>query len=291
MVKKKLSAFDVINTCILSLFAFVCAYPFYYLIIYSLSNSTEVARTDIWFLPVGFTIRNYKVLLSKPDIWRAMFISGARAVLGTTIMLTCSSFLAYLLSQRKLIGRKFFYRMTVVTMYLNAGIIPYFIIMKNYGLKNNFLLYIIPGAISAYNMILIKNYIESLPFEMSEAAIVDGANHFQIFAKVIMPVCKPVLAAVGVFGAVGQWNSWQDNFYLVRNSNLKTLQLYLVEQLQTLDTSVIADINMALEKAQKTSSMSVKTCIAVITMIPVMLVYPFLQKYFVKGIMLGSIKG
>ena len=290
-MKKRLGAFDWANSIILILIAFMCAYPFYYLIIYSLSNSVEVARNDIWFFPVGFTVENYKVLFRNEDIWRAMFISASRAVLGTGITLICSSFLAFLLSQKELIGRKFFYKMTVITMYLHAGIIPYFIVMKNYGLKNNYLLYIIPGAISAYFVILIKNYIQSLPQELSEAAIVDGATYPQIYAKIIMPVCKPVLAAVGVFSAVSQWNSWQDNFYLVRERNLKTLQLFLVEMLQTVDTTLITDINMALDKMNQTSSLSVKACIAVITMLPVMLVYPLLQKYFVKGIMLGSVKG
>lgn len=290
-MKQKIGVFDWVNTIVLVLIAFVCAYPFYYLIIYSLSNSIEVARNDIWFLPVGFTIENYKVLFRNKDIWQAMFISASRAVLGTMVTLLCSSFLAFLLSQKDLIGRKFFYKMTVITMYLHAGIIPYFIVMKNYGLKNNYLLYIIPGAISAYFVILIKNYIESLPQELSEAAIVDGATYPQLYAKIIMPVCKPVLAAVGVFSAVSQWNSWQDNFYLVRERSLKTLQLYLVEMLQTVDTTLITDINMALEKMNQTSSLSVKACIAVITMLPVMIVYPLLQKYFVKGIMLGSVKG
>ena len=291
MLNKKIGVFDVINVFVLGLVAFLCAYPFYYLIIYSLSNSTEVARTDIWLLPAGFTLYNYEVLLKDPDIWQAFFVSAARTVIGTVLTVFCSAFLAYLLTRRELPCRKFFYRMTVLTMYLNAGLIPYFIIMKNYGLKNNFLLYVIPGAIGAYFVILIKTYMESLPSELAEAATVDGAGPFTIFYKIIMPVCKPILASVSVFSAVNQWNSWQDNFYLVRERSLKTLQLYLVEMLSTLDMTLINDVNTALEQMQKTSSLSMKACIAVVTMLPVMLVYPFFQKYFVKGIMVGSIKG
>lgn len=291
MLNKKIGVFDVINVFVLGLVAFLCAYPFYYLIIYSLSNSTEVARTDIWLLPAGFTLYNYEVLLKDPDIWQAFFVSAARTVIGTVLTVFCSAFLAYLLTQKELPCRKFFYRMTVLTMYLNAGLIPYFIIMKNYGLKNNFLLYVIPGAIGAYFVILIKTYMESLPSELAEAATVDGAGPFKIFYKIIMPVCKPILASVSVFSAVNQWNAWQDNFYLVRERSLKTLQLYLVEMLSTLDMTLINDVNTALEQMQKTSSLSMKACIAVVTMLPVMLVYPFFQKYFVKGIMVGSIKG
>ena len=291
MLNKKIGVFDVINVFVLGLVAFLCAYPFYYLIIYSLSNSTEVARTDIWLLPAGFTLYNYEVLLKDPDIWQAFFVSAARTAIGTVLTVFCSAFLAYLLTRKELPCRKFFYRMTVLTMYLNAGLIPYFIIMKNYGLKNNFLLYVIPGAIGAYFVILIKTYMESLPSELAEAATVDGAGPFTIFYKIIMPVCKPILASVSVFSAVNQWNSWQDNFYLVRERSLKTLQLYLVEMLSTLDMTLINDVNTALEQMQKTSSLSMKACIAVVTMLPVMLVYPFFQKYFVKGIMVGSIKG
>lgn len=290
-MKQKLGAFDFINATFMILFAFLCCYPFFYLVIYSLSTSSLTAIQDIWFLPVGATLRNYGVLMKKPEIWNAFFVSAARAVIGTAITVVCSSFLAYLLSQKELIGRKLFYRMTVITMYLEAGIIPYFIIMKTYGLKNNFLLYVIPSALSAYFIILIKNYIESLPAEMSEAARIDGANHFQLYGKIIFPVCKPVLSAVCVFSAVNQWNSWQDNFYLVRDRSLKTLQLYLVEMMQTLDSTMITDVNMALQHAQRTSSLSMKACIAVITMLPVMLVYPLMQRYFVKGIMLGAVKG
>lgn len=290
-MKPRIGIFDAVNTLIMALFAFICCYPFFYLVIYSISTSSLTAVKDIWFLPVGPTLQNYKVLLRKPEIWNAFMISLARAIIGTAITVVCSSFLAYLLSQRELIGRRFFYRMTVITMYLDAGIIPYFIIMKTYGLKNNFLLYVIPSALSAYFIILIKNYIESLPIEMSEAARVDGANHFQLYGKIIFPVCKPVLSAVCVFSAVNQWNSWQDNFYLVRERSLKTLQLYLVEMMQTLDSTMITDVNMALQQAERTSSLSMKACIAVLTMVPVMLVYPLMQRYFVKGIMLGAVKG
>lgn len=290
-MKQKIGVFDVINTTLMVLFAFICCYPFFYLVIYSLSTSSLTAIQDIWFWPVGATFQNYAVLLKKPEIWNAFFISAARAIIGTIITVICSSFLAYLLSQKELIGRKFFYRMTVITMYLEAGLIPYFIIMKTYGLKNSFLLYIIPSAVTAYFVILIKNYIESLPRELNEAALIDGANHFQIYGRVIFPVCKPVLSAVCVFSAVNQWNMWQDNFYLVRDRELKTLQLYLVEMMQTLDSTMITDVNMALQHAQRTSSLSMKACIAVITMLPVMVVYPLMQRYFVKGIMLGAVKG
>ncbi len=287
----KVGAFDIINVTILSLLAFVCVYPFYYLIIYSLSNSTEATRHGIWLLPVGFTVKNYKTLFQRGDIWMATFISASRAVIGTIVHVACSSFFAYLLTKKDLIGRKIFYRLLVITMYLNAGIIPYFMVMKAYGLKDNYLLYILPGAVGAYNVILIKTYMENIPAELEEAARIDGAGYFKAFVKVIFPVCTPVLATVTIFSAVSQWNSWQDNFYLVRDPKLKTLQLLLMEYLQNMDSTLITDINTALDRMNRTSTLSLKTCISVITMIPIMLVYPLFQKYFVKGIMLGSVKG
>lgn len=290
-LNRKIKIFPIVNYIILGLFALLCTYPFYYLIIYSLSNSTEVTRHGIWLLPAGFTVENYKVLFKNGDILQAMLISASRAVLGTIISIACSSLFAYLLTKKELIGRKIFYRMLVITMYLNAGIIPYFIVMKAYGLKNNYLLYIIPTAIVAFYVILLKTYIEGIPPELEDAAKIDGAGYFCTFARVIFPVCLPVLATVAVFSAVNQWNSWQDNFYLVQDRNLKTLQLLLLEQLQSVDSTLISDVNMAADRADQTSSLSMKACISVITMLPVMLIYPFLQKFFVKGILLGAVKG
>lgn len=291
MLQKKPHIFPIVNYIILGLFALLCTYPFYYLIIYSLSNSTEVARHGIWLLPAGFTIENYKVLFKDSSILQAALVSASRAVLGTILSIACSSLFAYLLSKKELIGRKIFYRMLVITMYLNAGIIPYFIVMKAYGLKNNYLLYIIPSAVVAFYVILLKTYIEGLPPELEDAAKIDGAGYFRTFVRVIFPVCTPVLATVAVFSAVNQWNSWQDNFYLVQDRNLKTLQLLLLEQLQSIDSTLISDVNMAADRANQTSSLSMKACISVITMLPVMLIYPFFQKFFVKGILLGAVKG
>ena len=251
----------------------------------------EAARADIWLWPAGFTVENYAYLLRKGDILHAALVSASRAVLGTAVTLLCSSFYAFLLSKEALPGKKFLYRMLVITMYLNAGLIPYYIVMKAYGLGNNYLLYILPSAVGAFYVILIKTYIENIPPALEEAARIDGAGHVAVFARVILPVCLPVLATIAVFSAVNQWNSWQDNFYLVRDRNLKTLQLLLLEYLQSMDSTIISDINTAAQKAGRTSSLSLKTCISVLTMLPIMLVYPFLQKYFIQGILIGSVKG
>lgn len=289
--KKKVSLFDICNITFFVLFALICFYPFYYLIVYSLSNSTEVARATPWLLPKGFTLNNYKTMLTRGEIGNAFMISASRAILGTIITVFCSSFFAYLLTQRKLVFRRAIYRMLVITMYLNAGIIPYFIIMRTYRLNNSFLLYIIPTAIGAFYVVLIKTYIENVPPALEEAAKIDGAGYITCFIRVILPVCLPILATIAIFSAVNQWNAWQDNFYLVRVRELKTLQLQLLEYLQSMDTVMLGDINTAVQRAQRTSSLSLKACISVITMFPVMVVYPLFQRFFVKGIMIGSVKG
>jgi ABC-type sugar transport system, permease component len=163
--------------------------------------------------------------------------------------------------------------------------------MKNYGFKNNFLLYIIPSAIVPFYVILIKTYMEQLPECMEESAKVDGASYFLIFIRIIMPLSLPVLATVAIYSAVTQWNTWQDNFYLVHSRSLKTLQLLLLDYLQTMNQNIINNVSEASQRAWQVSTTTIQMSISVISMIPILLVYPFLQRYFVKGIMLGAVKG
>lgn len=288
---KKVSAFDYINVVLSVLFALVCIYPFYYLLTYSLSDSVEAAKGSAWLFPVKMNVENYARLFVRKEILNAFFISTARTVLGTAITVVCSSFFAFVLAKRELLFRRTIYRMLIITMYLNAGLIPYFIIMKTYGLNNNFLLYIIPSAVGAFFVILVKTYIEQIPDALEEAARMDGAGHLIVYWRIIMPICLPVLATIAIYSAVGQWNSWQDNLFLVRDRTLKTLQLQLLEYLQSMDSTIVSDIKTASMKAGQVSTMSIKASISVITMIPIICVYPFLQRYFIKGILIGSIKG
>lgn len=283
--------FDISNYIFLTLFAFICCYPFYYLIIYSLSDSVEAAKGIVLFWPRGLNFITYKTLLVRKDIMTGVFISVSRVILGTGVTMFCSAFFAYLLSKKTLIFRKLMYRMMVITMYLNAGLIPYYITMKNYGFKNNFLLYIIPSAIVPFYVILIKTYMEQLPECMEESAKVDGASYFLIFIRIIMPLSLPVLATVAIYSAVTQWNTWQDNFYLVHSRSLKTLQLLLLDYLQTMNQNIINNVSEASQRARQVSTTTIQMSISVISMIPILLVYPFLQRYFVKGIMLGAVKG
>ena len=283
---------DIFIYIICILLMLVCIYPFYYVIIYSISDPAEAAK-GLFLLPKGFSMETYKGIMKTNDIPSAYMVSIARTFLGTAITIFCSSFFAYLVANQKMYYRKFVYRFVIITMYINAGLIPWYMTMKAYGLQNNFLLYIVPGAVSAYYVILIKTYIESLPKELEESAKMDGAGMFTIYGKIIFPLSKPIIATVGVFSMVGQWNQWQDNYFLVTDAKLQTLQMVLYNYLnqanrfQNMASSAI-DASAAVSTITPTS---VKMCVTVLVVLPIMCVYPFMQRYFVKGIMMGAVKG
>jgi len=202
--------------------------------------------------------------------------------------------LAYLLTQQKMLLRKVIYRYFLVTMYVSSGLIPWFITMQAYGLQNNFLLYIVPGTISVWNLILVKTFIESLPASMEESAQLDGAGFFTCYIRIILPLIKPIIATITVFTAVSQWNTWYDNYLLVTNANLQTLQLILynfLNQAQAMATQMKAAGSQGGAIVPTVTAQGVQNCMVIISIIPIMLVYPFAQKYFTTGIMLGAVKG
>jgi len=290
--------FQAVNYLIFAIFTFGCIYPFYYILLVSLSDPLEASKGLIVWLPAEFTLNNYIRLLEIDGIWSAFAVSGSRAVAGTLITLFCSSVFAYGLTKTLTFGRKFMYRSVVVSMYLNAGLIPWFITMKTLGMKDNFLLYILPGAIGPFFLILIKTYFEQISASIEESALVDGAGYFTIYRKIILPLSTPILAAVAVFSAVGHWNSWQDNFFLVGRDNLQTIQLVLLNFLRESETIAqqLAQNGQnglqELANAKRTlTPFTIKTTITMVVSIPIILLYPFMQKYFVKGIMLGAVKG
>ena len=282
--------FDAVNTILMILICMISIYPLYYIVIYSLSDPIEASK-GLTLLPKGFTLYNLTSIFKDSKIFRAFGVSAARTFLGTFITVLCTSFMAYIFSQDKLPFKKFFNRAVVLTMYLGAGLIPWYVTMCTYGLKNNFFVYIVPSAVNAYFMILIKAYLQSVPVSLQESAELDGAGIGTVFLKIIMPLSKPIVATISLFCAVGQWNSWTDNFYLVKNLELKTLQLTLYEYFQTtVPTKNMKDLVDSMSQRQVTTT-SVRMSIAVISIIPIFMVYPFVQKYFQKGIMIGAVKG
>lgn len=277
-------------------FAFLCAYPIYFFLINSFSAPSEINR-GVYFWPRGLTLFNYTELLKDTMILNASFVSASRTILGTTLTCLVSAFVAYLFTKQKMPARKFFYRMVVITMYLNAGMIPWYIVMRAYGFKNSFLLYVIPYLVIPFYVILIKTYFESLSPALEESATIDGAGTLRIFVSIMLPLSLPVLASVAVFAAIGQWNAWYDNFMLCNDSKLKTLQLLLYEYIRKFSSASLASTSQAGQggaaafQSMQASPFSVRITITMLTMFPIMLVYPLLQRYFIKGIMLGAVKG
>ncbi|MCI8923578.1 MAG: carbohydrate ABC transporter permease [Lachnospiraceae bacterium] len=288
--------FEVLNYLIFTLFTLACIFPFYYLFINTISNNDMVLKGTINFIPRGIHFGNYLALLNVGDLSTAFLISVARTILGTTLMVMASALVGYLVTKQEMWGRKFWYRFLVITMYFNAGIIPVFLNMQMLGLTNSFWVYIIPGIVAPYNIILVKTYIESIPADLEESASIDGASHMTIFRKIIWPLCKPILATIAIFGAVGHWNSFTDSLiYMQSAPNLYTLQHRLYIYLnQASNLKSLMQSGGAVSEAAIQSALSgkiIKYTISMVTVIPILLVYPFMQRYFEEGIMLGAVKG
>ena len=291
MRKKKTTVFDVMKSVLMLCILIICIYPFYSLLVSSLSDPTKVEEW-IFIFPKNISFGSYREIFGNNRILQPMFISFMRAFAGTILTLLCCSMFAYLVTQPELPFRKGMYKYVVITMYLNAGMIPWVITMVTYGLRNNFWVYIIPSAMSAYYIILIKIYFENIPQELEESAKMDGAGFFTCFFRIILPVSKPILGAVAMFSAVGQWNSWYDNLMLVQDNNLKTLQLMLYQIIQNMNV-VMNDPKTAgtAMVMNRPSILSVRSAVAMLTVIPILAVYPFMQRYFTEGIMVGAVKG
>lgn len=289
-------AFQIFNYTLMLLATFVCVYPFWYIVIYTFSDAAKAGINNPIFLPrdFGIQLRGY---IQAERLFPALGISVLRTVVGTVAAVLVCSFLGYMFTKEEMPGRKFMYRFLVMTMYINGGLISTFIVMKSYGLLNTFWIYILPMMISAYNIVLIKTYMESLPASLEESAMLDGAGYIKVFTSIILPLSKPIIATVAVFVAVGHWNSWFDNHIYTRGeSSLTTLQYLLYNYLnesQRLAEQIKNTSNLSsIENAMGTiSPKGVRMTITVLASLPIFMVYPFMQKYFVKGIMIGAVKG
>ena len=228
---RKIMIFDILNYTWFALFTLVCFFPFYYLFINTISNNDLSSRGLIMFYPRGIHINNYIEVFRIPGLGTATLVSIGRTLIGTLLTVAASGFLGYLFTKNVMWGRKFWYRFLIVTMYFNAGLIPWFLIMLKLGLVNNFLAYVIPGIVAPFYIILVKTFIESTPIALQESAQIDGAGYFTIFLKIVMPLITPILATIAIFSAIGQWNSFQDTLFLVTDSKLFTLQFLLYRYL------------------------------------------------------------
>jgi len=284
--------FNVFNIILLSIFTLLCLYPFYYVIIFSISDP-QLSAQGVTLLPRGITLFNYISIFELRNISTAFFISVSRTIVGTITALFCCSLFAYLVT-KPMYFKKTIYRMFIFTMYINAGLIPTFLVMRSYGLFDSFLIYILPGLLGAFNVILIKTYIEQLPRAVEESAEIDGAGFFTIYAKIIMPLSIPILATICVFVAVFQWNSWFDAHIYIMNRDLWPMQLVLYRYLQEAEAAA-ARLQVSVLDAgsggARITPVAVRMTITAVVTIPILLVYPVAQRYFTKGIMIGAVKG
>jgi multiple sugar transport system permease protein/putative aldouronate transport system permease protein len=289
-------AFNIINYTVFTILAFLCAYPFYYLIINSISSNELSNNGLINFLPRQIHLQNYRDAFSLPGLSTAMVISILRTVIGTVLTVLASALLGYMFTLRRMWHRQFFYRFVVITMYFNAGLIPMFMTMKLLHLTNNFLVYILPLIVQPFYIIMVKTFIENTPVSLQEAAEIDGAGPITIFMKIILPISTPILATVAIWAAVGQWNSFQDTLIYVTDQKLYTLQylLYIyINQANSLAASVKSSGNIANVQnlITRQTPTSIRMTVSVIVVLPILFVYPIFQRYFVKGIMIGAVKG
>ncbi len=297
MHKKKLTITDIIIYIVFSIFTLICIFPFYYLFINAISSNELSQAGKIIFLPKDIHFTNFKEVFKLSGLWHSAFISVARTVLGTAATVFGSAFLGFMFTQKEMWARKFWYRYTIITMYVSAGLIPWFITMKNLGLTNNFWAYIIPAFVTPFNIILVKTYVESTPYELQESAKLDGAGTLRMFFSIILPISVPILATVAIFSAVSQWNAFQDTLILMTDEKYYTLQYVLykyINQASSLAASIKNSQSMSGmvgSLATQQTTRSIQFTVSIVVALPILMVYPLFQRFFVKGIMIGAVKG
>lgn len=302
MKKRKTSLADkifvVFNTLFMIAFVVITLYPVLNTLAISFNDGIDAVRGGIYLWPRKFTLKNYITVLSKENMMRGAYITVMRTIIGTVLSLVANALLAFVVSRKRFIFKSQLSLFWVITMYVNGGLIPVFMLYKNLHLTGTFWVYVVPGAVSAFNMLVLRTYMQGLPDSLEESAQLDGAGYWTIFSRIISPLCKPVYATVALFVAVGQWNSWFDNHIYTRgNESLTTLQYLLYNYLneaQRLADQIKNTTNAAGMSQLVSNSISpkgIRMTITVLASLPIFMVYPFMQKYFVKGIMVGAVKG
>lgn len=280
--------FDMINLSFMCLVILITLYPFYYVIISSLNEPLDLLRGPVYFIPRRFSLANYVYVLQDESIFRAAMITVSRTILGSITAVLFTAAFAYGISKKQLLARRVLIGMALITMYFSGGLIPtYLLISRGLGLQGNFLVFIIPNLFNAFNAFIMLAFFKGISSEIEESAKIDGANDIIIFIRLILPISMPILATIALFNGVFHWNSWFDAL-LYGGRRLETLQQYLVKSIQSTNVSARAS---AFVSAQGVSTTSIRLTTMVITAFPIVVAYPFLQRYFVKGIMIGSLKG
>ena len=295
---KRLTLFDVIVLILSAGACFITIYPMWYVIIMSISDPVVAAGSGVTFWPSGFYLGSYQIILREMDFWLSVRNSVLYVIAGLVLMLVTTLLVAYPLTRPNLKGRKACVIFLLIPMYFSGGMIPSFILITKLGLYNTPWATILPGAYGIWNIILCKTYLQSIPHELAEAAYIDGAGNMQALSKIYLPLAKPVLAVISIYTIVGIWNSWFGAKLYQPNPAIQPVQLYLQKVLveQSVDLSKMMEQNMTQEMmeamtAKAMSARQLKYSMIVVVTLPIIMVYPMFQKHFVKGVMLGSLKG
>lgn len=282
--------FVFLNGVFMILFVIITLYPVWNTLVISFNNGTDSLRGGLYLWPRMWTLKNFNTVLHKKNLLVGAYVTVGRTVIGTLTALGANAILAYIVSRKRFIFKKQLSLFWVITMYVNGGLIPTFLLYKGLGLTNNFLVYIIPGMISAFYMLVIRTFMVGIPDSFEESAQLDGAGDMIIFTKIISPLCKPVYATVALFCAVGHWNSWFDAMLYNRmNSNLTTLQYELMKLLSSV-TNQSTSVESMKNAVGTVTPTSVRAAATILTMLPIVCLYPFLQRYFVTGLTIGGVK-
>jgi putative aldouronate transport system permease protein len=280
--------FKVVNVIILLLVVYVTLFPFLNVLAQSFSGQAEINAGKVNLIPKGFNVETYKTILHDKTFWTSYRNTIVYTVVATVISMVMTTMFAYVLAKKRLMGRKFFTSFAVFTMFFHGGLIPNYVLIKSLGLTNTMWAIVVPGAISIFNMLIMKSFFEAMPEELEEAASIDGSSTYGTFLKIILPLSKPILATMVLFYAVANWNAWFSAFLYLDQSNMFPVTLYLRNLLAGATTGQSAGATAADDLQQIAAN--IKAVTMVLTVLPILCVYPFVQKHFVSGIMLGSVK-
>lgn len=282
-------SFDVFNAVLMLVICFITLYPIWYVLIQSLNEGFDAAQGGIYWLPRKFTLDNYKEVFRNNDIIKAFIVSLFRTLIATVFHVFFTAMVAYAFLKRELMGRKLYMSMGIVTMFFSGGLIPTFIVIKTLGLFDNFLVYVFPVMFSFFDLLIFQAFFRTIPEALEESAKMDGANYFMIFLKIILPVSKAVVATIILFNGVFNWNDYFMGIIYINNSDLHPIQTYLYKMIVTSESSKTSLLAGGYSQSKFTST-SLQMATMIVTTIPIVCVYPFLQKHFVKGMLLGSVK-
>jgi putative aldouronate transport system permease protein len=284
--------FTVVNSIFMIFVCFITIYPFINTLAISFNEGPDALRGGIYFFPRAFTLQNYGEVFADETIIRAYMVTIARTVTGVIFSLIVTGMMGYGLSKPYLMFRKLYMLLCVIGMIFNAGLIPTYMLYKDVRLQNNFLVYILPNAVNIWNMILMKTFFESLPAELEQSAMIDGANTFQIFFRITIPISMPIIATICIFNGVFQWNSWFDAYmFMTRKPELHPIQTYLYKVIALSQATSSNAAQAQLLERMKVNVTTVRAATVTITVLPIVFIYSLFQKHFIHGIMVGSLKG